>query len=93
MADEKRKLDIRKSPNGEPVMAVFFIKDGNRWLTFGPPVPVDPYAITIDSPPAQRTCTLAGAIYWGDVKKFESKPMLCLKGDTFTFHLGKGTPR
>lgn len=83
-------IDIRKAPNGQQVTAVFFaLTDSGQWETFGSPQMILPRQPFVHSEVVQEPVrTLAGIIYWDEVPVFKSKPMMCLRGDTFTFNLG-----
>lgn len=85
----EKKRDIRRPPNGEPVIAVFFrMNKQGTWEMMGPMRQILPEMQHLDSPPAQKGGEIvAGAIYWGTTKVFESKPLMVAANDCFTFNL------
>lgn len=78
--------DIRVAPEGAVVHAVFWVRnDLGTFETFGPPIEIGPRTPFVHSDVVDRTCVLEGTIWWNNDKVLHSKPLLCNKGDTFTF--------
>lgn len=79
--------DVRVAPGDAAVTAVFFRRThAGTWEQFGDAVDIPRYIPFINSLPVDCDGEfLAGTIWHGSMKVFESVPMLCKKGDTFTF--------